>query len=67
MTDLSLARHIGAVLGRAGVDLDPAETAEWCEALDALTARARARRAPASCSTPCSRTRAGAACTGSRR
>src|SRR6476620_11534787 len=37
MTDLSLARHIGAILGRAGADVDPAETAEWCEALDALT------------------------------
>jgi pyruvate dehydrogenase E1 component len=46
MTDLSLARHIGAILARAGADLDPAETAEWCEALDALTAAhgpARAR------------------------
>ena len=32
MTDLSLARHIGAVLGDGIVDLDPAETAEWCEA-----------------------------------
>jgi len=38
MTDLSLARHIGAVLAKAGTDLDPAETAEWCESLDALTA-----------------------------
>ena len=37
MTDLSLARHIGAILARAGADVDPAETAEWCEALDALT------------------------------
>ncbi len=36
MTDLSLARHIGAILGNAADDLDPAETAEWCEALDAL-------------------------------
>ena len=33
MTDLSLARHIGAILARAGEDADPAETAEWCEAL----------------------------------
>jgi pyruvate dehydrogenase E1 component len=38
MTDLSLARHIGAILARAGDDIDPAETAEWCEALDALAA-----------------------------
>ncbi len=37
MIDLSLARHIAAVLARSGGDLDPAETAEWCEALDALT------------------------------
>jgi len=46
MTDLSLARHIGAVLGDGIADLDPAETAEWCEALDALIAahgEARAR------------------------
>jgi pyruvate dehydrogenase E1 component len=46
MTDLSLARHIGAILARSGEDADPAETAEWCEALDALTAAhgpARAR------------------------
>ncbi len=46
MTDLSLARHIGAILAQAGADLDPAETAEWCEALDALTSAhgpARAR------------------------
>jgi pyruvate dehydrogenase E1 component len=46
MTDLSLARHIGAILARAGADVDPGETAEWCEALDALTAAhgpARAR------------------------
>jgi pyruvate dehydrogenase E1 component len=46
MTDLSLARHIAAILDRAGGDLDPAETAEWCEALDALTSAhgpARAR------------------------
>ncbi|MCE9659644.1 MAG: alpha-ketoglutarate dehydrogenase [Burkholderiales bacterium] len=38
MTDLSLARHIGAVLADGIADLDPAETAEWCEALDALIA-----------------------------
>ncbi len=37
MTDLSLARHIAAILERAGADVDPGETAEWCEALDALT------------------------------
>ena len=37
MTDLSLAAHIGVLLARAGPDVDPAETAEWCEALDALT------------------------------
>ncbi len=46
MTDLSLARHIGAILARSDADADPAETAEWCEALDALTAAhgpARAR------------------------
>ena len=46
MTDLSLARHIGAVLADGIADLDPAETAEWCEALDALIAahgEARAR------------------------
>src|SRR6476619_1836933 len=46
MTDLSLAHHIGAILARSGTDADPAETAEWCEALDALTAAhgpARAR------------------------
>jgi len=46
MTDLSLAHHIGASLARAGEDTDPGETAEWCEALDALTAAhgpARAR------------------------
>ena len=49
MTDLSLARHIGAILARAGEDADPAETAEWCEALDALTRGARpgARALPA--------------------
>ena len=38
MTDLSLARHIAAILSRPGEDADPVETAEWCEALDALTA-----------------------------
>ena len=46
MTNLSLARHIGDLLGNAADDLDPAETAEWCEALDALIAahgQARAR------------------------
>src|SRR5215203_6345389 len=44
MTDLSLARHIGAILARAGEDVDPGETAEWCEALDALaTAHGPAR------------------------
>ena len=37
MTDLSLSTHIGALLGRTDADVDPAETAEWCEALDALT------------------------------
>ncbi|MEP7139791.1 MAG: alpha-ketoglutarate dehydrogenase [Caldimonas sp.] len=37
MTDLSLSAHIAALLGRSGADVDPAETAEWCEALDALT------------------------------
>src|SRR4051794_10772255 len=36
MTDLSLPRGLVVALERAGVDLDPAETAEWCEALDAL-------------------------------
>nr|HET7858353.1 pyruvate dehydrogenase (acetyl-transferring), homodimeric type [Caldimonas sp.] len=45
MTDLSLARHIAAILARAGDDADPAETAEWCEALDALTAAHGPRRA----------------------
>jgi pyruvate dehydrogenase E1 component len=46
MTDLSLARHIGAILQNSGPDIDPEETAEWCAALDALTAAhgpARAR------------------------
>ncbi|HEX2542519.1 MAG TPA: alpha-ketoglutarate dehydrogenase [Caldimonas sp.] len=28
---------IAALLAQAGADLDPGETAEWCEALDALT------------------------------
>jgi pyruvate dehydrogenase E1 component len=37
MTDLSLARHIGAILQNSGPDIDPEETAEWCAALDALT------------------------------
>ena len=44
MTDLSLARHIGAILARIGADIDPGETAEWCEALDAGE-RARPARA----------------------
>ncbi len=46
MTDLSLARHITSVVADGGEDIDPAETAEWCEALDALIAahgEARAR------------------------
>ena len=38
MTDLSLAQHIAALLPAGRVDADPAETSEWCEALDALTA-----------------------------
>jgi pyruvate dehydrogenase E1 component len=42
MTDLSdssrAARHLGAILSTARTDTDPAETAEWCEALDALSA-----------------------------
>ena len=38
MTDLSLAQHITALLPEGRVDVDPSETAEWCEALDALTA-----------------------------
>jgi pyruvate dehydrogenase E1 component len=29
--------NIAALLGHVDADLDPAETAEWCEALDALT------------------------------
>jgi len=45
MTDLSLARHIGAILAKPGSDLDPAETAEWCESLDALTAAHGPQRA----------------------
>ena len=41
MTDLSLARRLGA-MGAAGAaaDADPGETREWLEALDALTAGA---------------------------
>ncbi|HEY3635969.1 MAG TPA: pyruvate dehydrogenase (acetyl-transferring), homodimeric type, partial [Caldimonas sp.] len=38
MTDLSLPRDLVTALERAGVDPDPGEIAEWCEALDALTA-----------------------------
>ena len=38
MTDLALARPIGALLWPTASDADPAETAEWCEALDALSA-----------------------------
>jgi len=42
MTDLSAfttaARHIGAILSTTTPDADPTETAEWCEALDALSA-----------------------------
>ena len=38
MTDLSLARHIATALADGAADIDPAETAEWCEALDALVA-----------------------------
>ena len=38
MTDLALARSIGALLSTSASDADPAETAEWCDALDALTA-----------------------------
>ena len=45
MTDLSLAHHISAVLPAGRHDADPAETAEWCEALDALTASHGAERA----------------------
>ena len=46
MTDLSLVRTLGAILSSDAHDLDPAETAEWRDALDALTAAhgpARAR------------------------
>jgi pyruvate dehydrogenase E1 component len=45
MTDLSLAQHIAAVLPARGVDIDPAETSEWCEALDALAAQHGPERA----------------------
>ena len=38
MTNLSLARHIGAILSSTQFDADPAETAEWLEAFDALAA-----------------------------
>jgi pyruvate dehydrogenase E1 component len=38
MPALSLARPIGPILSTAAVDADPTETAEWCEALDALSA-----------------------------
>ncbi|MDE2300892.1 MAG: pyruvate dehydrogenase (acetyl-transferring), homodimeric type, partial [Burkholderiales bacterium] len=38
MTDPVLARHVGALLSTRASDADPAETAEWCEALDALSA-----------------------------
>ena len=46
MTDLSLAGPIDALLSTLAADLDPQETAEWCAALDALSAAhgpARAR------------------------
>ena len=46
MTDLSLTRTLGAALSKEDLDLDPAETAEWRAALDALAAAhgpARAR------------------------
>jgi pyruvate dehydrogenase E1 component len=46
MTDLSLVRTLGAIPSIDAADLDPAETAEWRDALDALTAAhgpARAR------------------------
>ena len=46
MTDLSLSRTLDGLLSRETPDADPAETAEWREALDALTAAhgpARAR------------------------
>ena len=45
MTDLSLARHIGAILSTTTEDIDPSETAEWCEALDALSAAHGSERA----------------------
>ena len=45
MTDLSLARHIAAVLADGATDIDPGETAEWCEALDALVATQGPERA----------------------
>ena len=38
MTDLSLMRTLGALLSTDTPDADPAETAEWRDALDALTA-----------------------------
>ena len=38
MTDLAPARHIGALLRPTASDADPAETAEWCAALDAVSA-----------------------------
>ena len=37
MTDLSLVRTLGAIRSGDANDLDPAETAEWRDALDALT------------------------------
>jgi pyruvate dehydrogenase E1 component len=46
MTDLSVTHALGAALSKEDPDLDPAETAEWRAALDALTAAhgpARAR------------------------
>jgi len=46
MTDLAINRTLGDVLSGEAHDADPAETAEWREALDALTAAhgpARAR------------------------
>jgi len=46
MTDLSLSRTLGALLSTDAADADPAETAEWRDALDALSAAhgpARAR------------------------
>ena len=38
MGNLSLAHHVGAILSTTTEDADPSETAEWCEALDALSA-----------------------------